>query len=263
MNHSKFLTFCNSIQLIANQFTVEQSIDALYSLQVLDTPIDTKICAKLFKLIQKNIADIPLQKTIILAKLLERFRQHTNLSHAIQLALPLLFQTQLLDQLPHLNVKQKVEALFYTQSYEIIFPDRSEAFAIVLNSLSECIEDIQPYIAKHIICCLCQIDGRIYGGDLMKYKEIDEFLLKLIDLLTKHLNSISTEEAFYVLKRYSNKCAKRDSIFNENFLDAIASHVIKSKISLREAIDVQHKLNKVVSIEKNLPKLFVLKEKRN
>lgn len=210
-------------------------IETLKILLYLGVPPNSEIAHLLLNRIRCQINDISLGHIIFLEFLLKQV-DSTPLVEALRIALPMLLDIQLDQQMDYENTGQLIDLLYFVAKNQV----SDKSMMNVISALTLHGEDIT-----------CEEARRILSG-LVEFKEPNENSLKLLEncmkVFEKSIDQLPFDMVETTLARIIDKYAQKNPMFyNETFFNRCIQYVIENNVGFVNGIYVQRKLNKIVS----------------
>lgn len=228
---------CRSLKFSIKSLPLNDVIDALKILIFIGVPGDSVVCLNLLHTIRHQINDISLGHIIFLEYLLKKM-EPTPLVEAFKIALPMLLQIQIGTKMDHENVAQLTELLLFVSRNKV-----SDQCAMnIVSALCMHGADLSVSEAKSILWSLC---------DIRPIAEPHEKLLaNCLRVLEDQMDQMSFKDVELVLEKLIDKYGQQhcDGFYSEAFYGKCAEYCVNKNIPFMEAIYVQRKLNKIVSI---------------
>lgn len=219
---------------------LNDTIDILKILIFLDVPIKSTISLSLVNLLRHQINDLQLGHIVFLDFLFKKVEQ-IPLIESIKLALPLLLQIKLNDQLDHENLPQLLDLLNFIAEN----PISEQCKMNVISALTIHGNNLNVVDAKQIIWSLVEMEN--------EYKhDYDKLLCICINIVENNLDQLDYYQFNKlfgkIIDRYSYKHVDvNDSFYNEKFYTKCIDHFIKNDYGFLSAVYLQKKFNKIVS----------------
>lgn len=249
LEHQEFIDFCQRIEHSANQFTADEAVDILCIMHTLGVPVDAKIGQRLLRVIQVNIADLQVDRTLHLADLLKMSQSHkTILSTAIQCVLP----TVLLKKLPYEHtdhdLAENVQILeFIATGNAMQHQQRQILFEYVLKAMLSHETKMSANRAMNMLYTLLRIPSVLF--DSVKEPELfDKVVLNFTDALAQDLHALKLDRLLMCSELYAGLCARRRQVFNANFFRTLADYVIEVNPNFDVLIGFLYYMHKAVSL---------------
>lgn len=146
----EFADLCDILKKHIRQLSTKQSIDALKYMTYFNVPSSTVIVQMLLQMIRTSVNQLTLDEILFVSFLLKKC-QKTPLVEALDIALPIVFETQVKTQLDSNNLEALVKILQYLRQLGINSDVVSRILKIFEMKYSE---EISPVQAKQILFCL-------------------------------------------------------------------------------------------------------------
>ncbi|XP_015109298.1 uncharacterized protein LOC107036077 [Diachasma alloeum] len=225
----EFATLCDILKKHIRQLTPTQAIEALKHLIYFHVPSTTVIINMLLQMVRTSVNQLSLDELVFLSFLLKKC-QTTPLIEALGIALPMIFETQVMTQLDRENLESLVRILQYLRQSGM----SSEAVPRILNIIEKTPpEKITPAQAKQILFCLLDWD----------FNETVKLLIpRMMEILAEGMEEVNPAELHALLRRISKNFseAKTDHevYYHDGFADACGAAVVSRNLGFERALEV-------------------------
>lgn len=248
LEHQEFIDFCQRIEHSANQFTADEAVDILCMMHAMGVTVDEKIGQRLLRVIQVNIADLQVDRTLHLANLLNTSRSHkTILSTAIQCVLPIVLLKKLPYERTDYDLAVNFEILEFIAADNAMQPQqRQELFEYVLKA--ELANELQMSAnrAMNMLYTLLRVPSELF--DSVKEPELfDKVILNVTDALAQNLHALKLDRLEMCSELYARLCSRRRQVLNANFFRTLANYVIEVNPNVDVQIGFLYSIHKAVS----------------
>lgn len=210
-----FMQLCNHTMKLINHFTVDEIITIYKTMTYFNIPSTTTIMKSLGQMLRHNVNDLSLAQINFLILLLEK-QEATPLIEALQIALPLVLQSQLDLQMDPSNIGEMVNCL-KTLTKRNINNSSVEKLTTAIHQNADKISIREAYL---IFTCLAPTQFRS--------KEINEILLyKSLDILSQNVEALTDKNIIRILS-----LMKQNRIFNKCFIELLSVRAIKERWDL-------------------------------
>lgn len=215
-------------------------IDALKILIFIGVPTDSVICVNLLHTIKHQINDVSLGHIIFLNYLFKKM-EPTPLVEAFKIALPMLLQIQIGTKMDHENVAQLVELLLFVAHNRV----SDQCVMNIVSALTMHGNNLSSNEAKSIVWSLTE-QKTITNNH-------EKLLTNCFRVLEQSLDELQVKDVELTLEKIIDKYSMHYMAFySETFYQRCVDFCVQHNANFMDAIYVQRKLNKIVSIEYSL-----------
>lgn len=211
-------------------------IEILKILTYFEVPSNSAIFQILLQLIRQNINRLELNQVMFLDFVLEK-SEKTHLSESLKLALPLVFQLQLNEQMDHENIPHLIELLKYSCHHDV--PEKH------INSILTCIllqnENIEPNHIPSIMWSMCTL------RNMRNSKQFSKLFPILSQRLALKINEVPYEKLIPLINILKVAIIEMDSFYDANLFDAFSNYVIDNDLGFDKGIQIAVLSTRIVS----------------
>lgn len=239
LSHPKFRILCKKLNYSARYLEENDLITLIKIFTYLKTPAKTEIYLTLLNLVRHNINDLKLDQITLLEFLLRKVNKEP-LVNALQMALPMVFQVQLLTQMDHDNVPQLLQLLKFI-SINITSISRKSVMNVV-TALTLHGESFHPLDAIKIVNALSEFDHFLPG-----YRRL---LNNTVTVVGENMHEVEFRHLEFTLQQMIDVFAtlKHPEFYNDQFFAKCAEEAISRDIGFQTAIHVLQKFGQIVSL---------------
>lgn len=232
-----FEILCRNLKVKAPTIEIHDAIEALKVVSYVGVDSTSTIVQVLLQILRYNINDLSPQQIIFIDFLLSQFKS-SPLVDGLLIALPVVFDVQLISKLDRSNVVQVAESLYYISKKPV--SDKSVEF--ICETMLKCYtrELVPPKVAKSVIWSICDMDEDEFFKPLLE-KSVETML---IGIDTLDFNEIETT----ISKMTSKSLSKHRFYYDDRLMDMVAKMLITCDKGFDTAINVLRKFLKIVSI---------------
>ncbi|XP_011309417.1 uncharacterized protein [Fopius arisanus] len=232
----EFSILCEIVKKNIRQLEREQAIQALKYLTYLRVPSTTVIIQMLLQMIRTSVNQLSLDEIVFLSFLLQKCRK-TPLVEALEIALPIVFETHVGHKLDPENLDSVVRVFQYLRKSNLNLDAITRILKIIEKTDTS---KIKPPNAKQILFCLVELQLT----DLVR-----SLIPRMMGILSEDIDTFNEEELQAMVRRLSDKFNdvknNRDAYYHEGFADACAATVISRDLGFEVAQDLTHFYNDV------------------
>ncbi|XP_015178282.1 PREDICTED: uncharacterized protein LOC107067359 isoform X2 [Polistes dominula] len=235
-----FKMLCNRMQEQIRQMTLADVIKSLKFLNYLNVPSNTMIMQSLLHIIKLNLNQLDINQMHLLTVIFKTMKP-TPLSSALQLALPMLLQSILINKLDHTDLKELSLALYYVKFTN----DQNTYMKIYKDIQSALINDSKPpsvRTLKNIYISLSMLaEQKIYSAENRKT------IVMVREALFQNINKMSPLDIEECLKEISKSLIdKRIShSYDATFINELLNVLISKNPSFIISCNIAKYLNSI------------------
>lgn len=215
-------------------------IEILKILTYFEVPGNSAIFQVLLQLIRRDINRLELKQVMFLDFVLQK-SEKTYLSESLKLALPLVFQLQLEEQMDHENIPHLVDLLKYACHHNI--PEKH------INNILTCLllqnDNIDMNYIPSIMWSMCTI----------RHMNSSKQFVKLFPILSNRLASniyeLSYEKIISLINVLRDSIIEMDFFYNEKLFNAFSNYIIKNDLGFEKGIQIAVISTRIVSMFAN------------
>lgn len=223
---------------VAPNLTENNVVELIKIFNFLGVESNSEIFLVLLNLIRYQINELTLDHIIFLDFILQKLKQ-APIVDALKMALPMLFQIHLNNQLDHDNLPRLLDYLKYASNnvHDINKKSlNSLVSAITLNS-----QNLNANEAKQIV------------WSLSRWKQIEPISERLLsnayDLLCKHVKEMKLNDLELLVTRMTIKCSeKQEAFYHDEFLTRVIEETINQNADFLNSCYLLTDLLRIVSI---------------
>lgn len=242
VKHSGFNNMCQLLKVTAHRMEINEVVESLKALTYFGLNSDTIIVTRLLSCIKDQINDLSLNNLVFLSFLLTKLNR-TPLIEALQIAIPMIFNMNITQQLDHNNTTELAELLHFATCSPIQIKQKS--MNIIITALTLHGNELDLSEAKSIVWS--------FGA----MRNFDPSYLKLFNncmniLVSKNME-MSFEDIETTLDKFIEKFQNGDYIYlHEEFFNACTATIIEKDLGFLNASYVLRKFNRINYVNYNL-----------
>lgn len=231
--HPEFDDICRSLKRHARQLELNDTIEALKVFSTLSLSANSRIMLTLLSLIRHQVNNVTLGHLIFLDFLLRKFEK-TPLVEALTIALPMMFEVQLPQQIDHENVKELIDCLGFVTRNRV----SEQCLTSVVTALTLHGVDLTPHQASLVVRFL---------SDLPSNPRHDKLVANTLAVLAERLDELEFSVVDSVLTKVTDKYyANNAAFYDEAFFNRCAEYAVqKDPTSVYNSFCVLRKFNKI------------------
>lgn len=237
LDHPKFHTLCTKVKKFAPNLTENNIIDLIKIFNFLGVESNSEIFLVLLNLIRYQINELTLDHIVFLDFILQKLKT-VPVVEALKMALPMLFQIHLNNQLDYDNLPRLMVYFNYATNNIQYINNKS------LNSLVSAItlhsHELNAIDAKQIVWSLSRLDC---------IEPIGERLLNnSFSTLCKNVKELKLNDLELLVSKMTIKCAEgQDEFYNEEFLSLVIEEIIINSADFLNSCHLLMDLLRIVS----------------
>ncbi|XP_018322928.1 uncharacterized protein LOC108735467 [Agrilus planipennis] len=235
LQNNEFDNLCRYLKKHIRKIDVNDALEALKTLSFLGVPGDSTIVQTILQMLRHYINDLSVNQIIFLEYVLTKM-QSTPLRDALCIALPIVFEAQMLFRLDKDNIKEIISCLYYISKKNVSDKCKIQ----IITSLIKCLEsnyELSGEQAKSILWSIC----------FMKEDEIFEPVIKAtVPFLIRNLQCLSYNEIETTLQLLLQKYSPTFPFYySAKLFDQVGEYLIDKDLGFQNGIYCLHKYLKM------------------
>ncbi|RZF47488.1 hypothetical protein LSTR_LSTR007415 [Laodelphax striatellus] len=237
VRNKNFNLLCKAILSKARYLQLNDHLNVLKTLSLIGVPVTSKVTQVLLQLVAKQVNMLSLPQIVFVEFIIKDY-ESCPLVDALLIALPIVFEARLSQQLRELDAKQASDLFMYAVKKRL----PNECIDTFIMFFNDRLEELDVDICRNLVKSLTEIKA-----DSFPRRNLMQVCL---DTIIDNVNQLNFYDLNYILARLHQRAGKQ--FYHEEFVNCCAKFVIDNKCGTEQATLVLRTCNRYLHLHKGL-----------